>query len=592
MSKEFSVEKLGKTELQPVIPVQNDVESVASGGAGVPNLSDRQENTWSETSDGLTNQYTRVPMNMDAMMSYGVQVTPAGTTPDYSNPKNQIARNQAGETKYTVEGDAPEAGRYHKDRYVSKDPIKMAATDVPSFSALVSKDPQGTTIEMLQGTLQSPNLNSEIDQTTLFIDGTTSADDVHQGNVGDCYFLSAMLQVIHYDPSKIVNMMSLLGEDVTTKFYYKEKEKWKPVTITTKLGFIKRNNFFMGSMARVSCDPKTSIWSSAIDGSILRINKEQYYEAALWVNCIEQAFTIFTKQYGQYGDGVDPSRPTEKFASIESGNSSRCLHIFYGDDASDYEASATAAPEADQDVVQANSKVISDLLDLAKSQDGDAKRDVHMMAITQPDAALARMETHYTLLNSELQKACSEAPDNEELNASLITLNYFKTWLDEYRKEYNQTKFAPDPATGRPTSNQQNIITRLNNASVTLENNTSFKNASLSSYNPFKTMLGTLLGLKNENIFMYTRHCYNVDHVQLVGTKKEDLNHSDLGTVMKSLDIKASTVTMQNPHGTGKATFHKPEDRPVQGNYDVSLEEFLINVQFVTTATVKHNSKK
>ena len=170
-------------------------------------------------------------------------------------------------------------------------------------------------------------------------------------------------------------------------------------------------------------------------------------------------------------------------------------------------------------------------------------------------------------------------------------MNYFKKWLGEYRKEYNATKFAPDPATGQPTAQQLDITKRMNDASVTLENNTSFINASLPSYHSFKTILGTLLGKKDENIFMYTRHCYNVDHVQLMSTKNEDLNHASLSEVMKSVDLQASTVTMQNPHGTGKATFHKPEDRPVQGNYDVTLEEFLTNVQFVTSATVKHGSQ-
>ena len=110
-----------------------------------------------------------------------------------------------------------------------------------------------------------------------------------------------------------------------------------------------------------------------------------FYEAALWVNCLEQAYSLFAGQYGKYGDGIrDGEDKKGRFDAIDGGFEGRCLPLFWGDDVAGHKVLDTTFTPLGQEtddsraLVKANKTVIKELIRLAKSQDRHSDKDVYI----------------------------------------------------------------------------------------------------------------------------------------------------------------------------------------------------------------------
>lgn len=396
-------------------------ENKARGGKKSPvQLGDNSADSWSETAGGNTTQYRRRNLRLDDTERVNV-----GAGKIEGMPAVPVAG-------VGIIGDNhdPISNKYQRGRYVTKAAIEKPEGETPEFSEIAELNDAGAEVDGVVGTLNEPEVSQELVPDSLFIDNQTYQEDVRQGNLGDCYFLAAILQVIHYDPSKIVKMMKQSGDTVTTTLYHREGHgilaTWKPTEITTKLGLIERNGGGpIGARVRLAYEPKLARWSSSIDGTTLKINKTQLFEAALWVNCLEQAFSVFSQKYGQYGRGVNGEQNMERFSSIEDGVAGPCLHMLFGNDASNSKSLRTQDPKDDQDtddtqaLIKANKKIIKELIKLAKAQDGNAGRDMHMSCMISEETSVESLKTYTNVVLSDLNKVLAEqrVPDQALLEA-------------------------------------------------------------------------------------------------------------------------------------------------------------------------------
>jgi hypothetical protein len=69
------------------------------------------------------------------------------------------------------------------------------------------------------GSPDAPSLLMERDESTIFVDNTPTIADIHQGSIGDCYFLSALTSVTQQDPGHIRDMFTLAGSTAKVRLY-------------------------------------------------------------------------------------------------------------------------------------------------------------------------------------------------------------------------------------------------------------------------------------------------------------------------------------------------------------------------------------
>ena len=139
--------------------------------------------------------------------------------------------------------------------------------------------------------------------------------------------------------------MKLNGKTVETTLYYRKGFKWVEEKVTRPIGIGGLNCQYAetedviqsyGGDSGVRVDvttPCEAAWNATIDGGSCMINRTDYYKAALWANCLEQAYSDFTRSHGKYGKGTTwfKSKGDEEF---EGGCLDDCMHMFYGSKAS------------------------------------------------------------------------------------------------------------------------------------------------------------------------------------------------------------------------------------------------------------------
>ncbi len=212
----------------------------------------------------------------------------------------------------------------------------------PKLEELVTEDAQGTTVTKYHGTIESPNISKDVSNKYLFADGGPNQNDVQQREVADCYFWSAVLQILAQDPSKFESIMKLNGDTVETTLCYFKEGEWIEETISRPIGIGGLNAQYEHNADRLknresgvrvdTSKPCDSAWNAVILGPICKINRTDYYKAALWANCLEQAYSDFARIHGQYGKGLNKVKDSGQ-EEFEFGCANECMHMFYGDNA-------------------------------------------------------------------------------------------------------------------------------------------------------------------------------------------------------------------------------------------------------------------
>ncbi len=473
-------------------------------------------------------------------------------------------------------------------RYVAKAPVDKNVGEKPAFDELVGTDKSAKICWKSQGTIDDPNEINSMIVNNLYIDNTVHEEDVRQGNIGDCYFLSSLLQVIRHDPSVILNMMSISGSTVTTNFYRREETtekdangqnkkvtRWVQQPVDVQFGILKQNGSIKSSRYRIAYDPKLDRWSSSTDNRTLKINREHMYEAAMWVACIEQAYMIFAQKYGQYGEG-DP-QGLNLVDSIDGGHAQKCMYLFFGDKVTSACAYGVNNAQDGVDLIQNNKWIISELLNYTQTVDGTGDTVKYLMAGSDMASATTRLAYYAGVVANELSAV---AGNNQNLKKALKNVQDVQQAASLYNSASDAQK-ASYKAT-------------IDAASLELKKNSSFQDLHLATYNTMQEAMGIVVAKvtgnpnKYNNIFIYSSHAYSVHTVNLVNSEGADLSKKSLDEVLAEVDPTKSSVTMQNPHAMTKPAMNEAEDRYNDGKFTVSLNSFLSNIAYLRQATVSN----
>ncbi len=669
MSKEFSQEE----KIQPIVPLEGGLERVLSGDA--PQV-DGGETTVSSNPAmgnagnapaGNTPQMAPSPA---AQQPVQINDNPNGVWQDPNTNKRYARFTQPATEDFSTQnslsfmfmqqdettGEAKDMSALNRHdaevNPVSTDkkysPVSggksIEGDGKPELKDLVHEDPAGSAVQYMQGTVDAPNTTSRI-MSGLFIDGTPISDDVRQYNIADCYFLAALLQVVHNDPMKIVNMMKLVGDTVSTTFYYRDAQKqYHPVTINTKLGIIGReidntNTFaYMGARIRVANAPKRSLWSSSIDNMTLKVDKRSFYEAAYWVNCMEQAYSLYAQNYGETGRGQEQGSDihTERFAAADYGFHCWCLSFFYGDkaenqaptneywrqqgygqyvdgrlahdDEGEYKAKSfeddndlTSALLDDDALLSQNAPVIRQLIKLAQTEGKNNGDATYMGAWIPMKEAVFNLQHISGLIKQKLEASYRSGENVASIDDAILQL---KTISDTCAVYINTINGTVREGTG---GMQYKVL--IDNASLALEKNAAFQALNLSEYQTFREMVGTTVNFVNNqyldpalqgvtagekrkaNIFVYSGHEYNIMTAKFVdktGAPVTDLTRVDIS----NLDVNKSMVTLQNPHGTTRKNLHEDTEQGRGGTFDISLKSLFNNASRISAVDVKGSGQQ
>ena len=486
-------------------------------------------------------------------------------------------------------------------KYVTKTPVVTSAKPAPS--KLYEKSDSGIEVSMISGSVNDPNVHADIEKDCLFIDGVPSARDIMQGDIGDSYFMAALLQVVHAQPERILRMMRIDGDEVDTAFFHRlGPYSWEPVHVRTKWGYTQRTNSDgspagHGALVRIDTKPTgQALWSASIDdkdgANALCIHKTNYYQAALWVNAMENAYSIFAQKYGKYGNdekikknSFDKNTGKDRYGLISSGNANKCMGLFFERDTEYLNEVDMSKVAKSKDLVKGNEEIYQYLLDLSTSKkidqdnldnDESASHNTTMMSvILNTDTGISKLKTAGKQLLKEVKEAKKSNSDYAEVESILSEMNSY----------VQKTKDLNNVSQRDSNESVMTALTTLNEYCQRLESHAPLLSA-LPTWLQFRHYAGNIVSMSG-NHFIETGQVYNISGVTFRNKDGEVLSDvQNVTDLMAQVDVYQSTVSMENPRG-----MNPPEDNSpavYSGRFDVSLADFFLNTECASVSTVRH----
>ena len=422
-------------------------------------------------------------------------------------------------------------------KYQPKDPIIQGLGDkAPTLNDLVDVG-VGEEPDWIVGTPDRPSVQHTVVPHSLFIDGMAHQEDIRQGNLGDCYFLAALFQVIHYDPMFFPKIMHVHGDEVYTELCHQEGDPktgyhWVRKPIAVKWGVNKRGKAgsslsTYGAHYRVKYDPEKDVrWEAAFNGTTLKFSKTMYYQAAMWVQCLERAYADFTRIYGPKGDGQ--TRYKERYMNIHGGTPTQDYRILFGEDVVDpsmLKEKYIGAESDEKSLMDVSSGMLGSLVSLSQTQDGSQPEQTYLTVHAFNHKMIPRIEFYANRIMATVNSRMSEATgvDKQSLADAAQKLQVILDKLAEYAK----TKCADGTTEGEKTSEQVAICREMSDAELSLVKNTTFTDLNLTDFISLQASMGTLIDSKGSNVYILTSHEYNIREVHFVDKKGEPVDPND-----------------------------------------------------------------
>ncbi len=123
----------------------------------------------------------------------------------------------------------------------------------------------------------------------LFVNGPTY-DDVRQGALGDCYFVSSLSAIADVDPQRIRDAITINPDNTYSVRFF---QNGKPVSVTVA------NDFLQTESGRLA-------YASSTD------------KGELWVSVMEKAYAQWKGGYQTIGKGGDPAKALAELTGVKS----------------------------------------------------------------------------------------------------------------------------------------------------------------------------------------------------------------------------------------------------------------------------------
>lgn len=442
-------------------------------------------------------------------------------------------------------------------------------------------DPGWEVIHRQVGTVEQPEQLRFADPGTLFIDGTPTMDDVHQGGIADCYFLASIASIVQSDPGRIRDMMTLSGGQVTVEFFKFDPSKstWTPaaVTVSTDLLHYADGDGFpaglVGAGFRAGSKPISSLWYANVESESLWIYEDATFELALWAPVLAKAYAKYAEQFGQYGgfDSGNQNKSTDEAGNARSGYeivgggiAHYTYPIVYGPNIVDFGETAIAYTPG-SDLVASNLGAIENLLRLS-GYDVPNTENFHMTVGLSRSDALER-------LDAQLAHTVNQ-PYMRRYAAS------FSRMLSRLRDSIQAWRDAPDDS--RDTA-QDRVAQRA--AAAVAPGNWPVIDSDRED-GDFRRLQELLLVVKDiatdgaeGQRFTYAWHSYSVVRASFADDegKALALTTANLATEHPKIDTARSTVRLRNPHGRNEPDRRGDgaDDGQDDGEFNVTLEQLF-----------------
>ena len=436
------------------------------------------------------------------------------------------------------------------------------------------------------GSPDAPSLLMERDESTIFVDNTPTIDDIHQGYIGDCYFLSALTSITQSDPGHIRDMFTLSGNSVKVRMYSHDaaSNSWVERQINVDMNFLHATDGagaageMLASGFRMGETPTNARWYvSAESEDMAWVCSDATYEFALWVPLLEKAYARFAERFGQYGGNYsgdangrtnDDGSAKSGYEVLEGGWTQYCFGILYGAaeiDNSDlsivYDAEAT-----DSEQVEANLDFIANLLMVNGTDVPDDQAFYMSLSASSYDITqrLGEQIDHILGLDSvkrheSFQKTlrwvkalCAKFMDAED-NGTEDDVTEAGNKVSEACTRFTEPDAWPILESGR----DEGAYTNLRDLAQVAQN------------------IGT--DASDGRRLTYSQHAYPVLGVTLRGADGAalGLDTSSLQTRHGEIDADQSSVEFRNPHGTNEPDFDGagPADGEDDGVFSLALSQ-------------------
>lgn len=485
----------------------------------------------------------------------------------------------------------------------------------------------------------------------LFIgDDKPHADEIAQGQLGDCYFLAALTNIVNKDPDRVKQMMRVSDSTFSVDFYYRDPKNslWKLQRITLPRTLLMANTGgvkFAGY--KMSTDPASHQWwvtkksipsqqkkglqigrslqpstpqisqqpttgwqvakpvpqptapvsqqqtPSSASRHELTVNRRDNLRAALWMPYLEKAYLRFAQEHGQYGTGTAINDKGKSGFDVvnEGGSESRVYPLFYGGRASSNVQSIEHKEEPPPDLLVRNRSLIIRLL-----QANDAK-------LTDPDSIPQRLDITASASKKEHTSRAAAAIDAMMKNSEAV--KFLQTKLDmQYGAFGEQVKVLQSELEKSKSIQSEkaeawqplakaarDTVGSIPPWSATLHQADPQKPTVVTSFIELAVNLvsiGTDHSAGQRNI--YSKHAYTVVGATFndnSNTELKTLSHADLrDQELKKIDLAKSIVKMRNPHGANTPDIANQGESERAGSFDLTLEQFIRNFSAIDIGTI------
>ncbi|MEU0486538.1 C2 family cysteine protease [Streptosporangium sp. NPDC006013] len=142
----------------------------------------------------------------------------------------------------------------------------------------------------------------------LYLGGGPSGDDVCQGSLGDCYFLSLLASIADHDPDQLKRMIrkseSAFLVTLTRTISFMDRSFRLPQLVEVEPLFAQSTtlgakNILLGARARAICGNSVVRRRRTLGGDVY-LEEAFPVTTAIWVPIMERAFAAFVAAYGLY----------------------------------------------------------------------------------------------------------------------------------------------------------------------------------------------------------------------------------------------------------------------------------------------------
>ncbi|MEU5866973.1 hypothetical protein ABZ815_37750 [Nonomuraea sp. NPDC047529] len=424
----------------------------------------------------------------------------------------------------------------------------------------------------------------------LWLGGGPSPDDVRQGELGDCFLLSLLGAIAQHDPDHIRRMVKKDDDTYVVTFTRTIKDKNQEfrvpqqVKLDTLIFPHSNQNALLGARARVQIGGpvhrRRRTLGADDDPGNEYLEKSYKLRTAMWVPIVERAYAVLAGAHGLFADKESSDEDVNGYVAISNGS-------------------------------VASHAILSCLYGHRFRRSGSVQVTNLNKSISRPPGSLDRPSSElFNLLLMVGHQAANPSPCLAIPTAAISWRDVGGQLVDLFRKQLGDARLDDferlDPHLAVIVEKLETAIKAGEEGLTPLESDAKFQDACAAvikdllprrSEAPWASRVVKLLAalappvsMPASQPYLFARHAYMIGAVDLQPAgnwpapdyetnpaRGGSLNNlAAMATALSTLDTRASTITLINPHHKNSPNLDKKLDAATDtGTFRLTLAEFL-----------------